>query len=141
MNNFRLLNIFNDKLIIIACFMFCDVSVIFASNKTELVLNYKDGKCQLFYWKVKNEEKIRVLMNAKPYKVNAEGKVYCSIKFPVSEYDNNFKFCSISGLSNYSDNFSFSVSHFGGSEHPNNLYYFEWKDAKYVKPRYICINN
>ena len=134
--------------IILSIFVFFSISFGTSAKANEtnriihLLLMHEENICQAIFWIELNGERKR-------FEYKNESKIYnkkksCLIEIPVSEFDKYFSFCSLSGISNFSRPFNkadneFSVNFAGGPHHPHDIYYFEWKDARNISPRYSCI--
>lgn len=133
------------NIIAIFCFVFATQSR--AEGNKEIIhlsLTYKNESCLAFFWTGKGDNRHKIEYKAKAKTYNK--KQYCLIQIPVSEFNSHFSLCSLSGLSNISQPSKaaepdYVVTFAGGPHHPKNVYFFEWKDARNIFPRYACIAN
>ena len=102
-----------------------------------------NNTCLVFFWIEKNGKRQRIEYKSNPKAYNE--KLNCLVKIPAKEFESYFSHCALAGISNisspeHSASPEFNVSFAGGSHHPDKEYYFEWKDARNIHPRYSCLS-
>ena len=62
----------------------------------------------------------------------------CTVQIPKLEFENQFKYCVLSGITSRADK-GFVALFGGGSPGDREDYWLEWSDPLYVKPDFNCI--
>ena len=91
-----------------------------------------DETCMLIIWIRGTREDKRIVYEAK------KENNMCTVYFSKADFEQQFKYCVLSGINSKSDK-GFVASFGGGPSGDRDDYWFEWGDPSYVKPDFYCI--
>lgn len=105
-----------------------------ASDYALAMPTYFDGKCSVVIWIHGKTESRKI-----EYKGTLD-ETLCHVEVTKSEFEKNFKYCMLSGLS-VDTTKSYTTQFGGGPAGDREIYWFEWRPAGEVHPTFYCFFN